>query len=72
MSTAVCGVFEKKNVFYFGSTGGGVWKTQDGGSNWKILVIPFFGGSIGSNTLAPSDASIIYVGTGENTMRGNE
>jgi photosystem II stability/assembly factor-like uncharacterized protein len=70
-STAVCGDLKRKNVFYFGSTGGGVWKTQDGGSNWKNISDPFFGGSIGSIALAPSDASIIYVGTGENTMRGN-
>lgn len=70
-SAAVCGDLKRKNVFYFGSTGGGVWKTQDGGSNWKNISDPFFGGSIGSIALAPSDASIIYVGTGENTMRGN-
>jgi hypothetical protein len=70
-SAAVCGDFKRKNVFYFGATGGGVWKTQDGGSNWKNISDKYFGGSIGSIAVAPSDAAIIYVGTGENTMRGN-
>ena len=70
-SAAVCGDLKRKNVFYFGATGGGMWKTQDGGSNWKNISDKFFGGSIGSVALAPSDASVIYVGTGENTLRGN-
>ncbi len=70
-SAAVAGDLKRKNVFYFGATGGGVWKTQDGGSNWKNISDKFFGGSIGSISIAPSDAQVIYVGTGENTMRGN-
>lgn len=70
-SAAVCGDFKRKNVFYFGATGGGVWKTQDGGSNWKNISDKYFGGSIGSVAIAPSDATILYVGTGENTLRGN-
>ena len=45
-SGAVAGDFKRKNVFYFGGTGGGVWKTIDGGSNWKnISDIPQQGGS---------------------------
>lgn len=70
-SGAVCGDYQKKNVFYFGGTGGGVWKTGDGGSNWKNLSDKYFGGSIGSVAIAPSDAGIMYVGEGENTIRGN-
>ena len=70
-SAAVAGDLKYKNVFYFGATGGGVWKTQDGGSNWKNISDKFFGGSIGCISIAPSDATLIYVGTGENTMRGN-
>lgn len=70
-SGAVTGDFKNKNCFYFGSTGGGVWKTIDGGSNWKNISDKFFGGSIGAVAVAPSDPTILYVGEGENTLRGN-
>ena len=70
-SGAVTGSYKNKNTFYFGSTGGGVWKTSDGGSNWKIISDKYFGGSIGAVAVASSDENIIYVGEGENTMRGN-
>jgi photosystem II stability/assembly factor-like uncharacterized protein len=70
-SAAVAGSYTNKNVFYFGSTGGGVWKTADGGSNWKNISDGYFGSSIGSVAVAPSDETIIYVGEGEKTMRGN-
>jgi photosystem II stability/assembly factor-like uncharacterized protein len=70
-SGAVAGSFTNKNTFYFGATGGGVWKTTDGGSNWKNISDKFFGGTIGSVAVAPSDENIIYVGEGENTLRGN-
>ena len=65
------GDYKNKNTFYFGATGGGVWKTEDGGSNWKNISDKFFGGSIGSVSVAPSNSSIIYVGEGETTLRGN-
>jgi photosystem II stability/assembly factor-like uncharacterized protein len=70
-SAAVCGSYKQKNTFYFGATGGGVWKTGDGGSNWKNISDKYFGSSIGAVAVAPSDESILYVGEGENTMRGN-
>jgi len=70
-SAAVCGDLKQKNVFYTGATGGGVWKTIDGGSNWKNISDKYFGGSIGAVAVAPSDATILYVGEGENTLRGN-
>ncbi|MCX6315410.1 MAG: hypothetical protein NTX08_11810 [Sphingobacteriales bacterium] len=70
-SGAVTGDYRQKNCFYFGSTGGGVWKTIDGGSNWNNISDKYFGGSIGAVTVAPSDPSILYVGEGENTLRGN-
>ncbi len=70
-STAVCGDLKNKQLFYFGSTGGGVWKTKDGGNNWINISDKFFGGSIGSIAIAPSDEKVIYVGTGENSLRGN-
>ncbi|NOT50733.1 MAG: glycosyl hydrolase [Chitinophagaceae bacterium] len=70
-SAAVAGSYKNRNTFYFGATGGGVWKTNDGGSNWKNISDKYFGGSIGAVAVAPSDETILYVGEGENTMRGN-
>ena len=70
-SAAVAGSFTQKNVFYFGATGGGLWKTTDGGSNWKNISDGYLGGNIGSIAVAPSDETIIYAGEGEKTMRGN-
>ena len=70
-SAAVAGSYINNNTFYFGATGGGLWKTTDGGSNWKNLSDKKIGGNIGAIAVAPSDENIIYVGEGENTMRGN-
>jgi photosystem II stability/assembly factor-like uncharacterized protein len=70
-SGAVTGDTKNKNVFYLGSTGGGVWKTIDGGSNWKNISDKYFGGSIGCVAVAPSDNTVLYVGEGESTLRGN-
>ncbi|MGY6558426.1 MAG: WD40/YVTN/BNR-like repeat-containing protein [Nitritalea sp.] len=70
-SAAVAGVASERNTFYFGATGGGVWKTLDGGNTWKNISDGFFGGSIGAVTVAESDPNIIYVGGGEKTVRGN-
>jgi photosystem II stability/assembly factor-like uncharacterized protein len=70
-SCAVTGVPGKPNLFYFGATGGGVWKTLDGGRTWVNMSDGYFGGSIGSITVAPSDPNVIYVGGGEKTVRGN-
>lgn len=70
-SAAVAGSYQDRNTFYFGGVGGGVWKTSDGGSNWKNISDKYFGGSIGSVAVAPSDESILYAGEGEKTMRGN-
>ncbi len=70
-SGTVAGSYKNKNTFFFGATGGGVWKTTDGGSNWKNISDKYFGGSIGAVSVAPSDESILYAGEGENTLRGN-
>jgi photosystem II stability/assembly factor-like uncharacterized protein len=70
-SGAVAGSYKSKNTFYFGATGGGVWKTTDAGNNWKNISDKFFGSTIGAVEVAPSNDNIIYVGEGENTMRGN-
>ena len=70
-SGTVAGSYKNKNTFFFGATGGGVWKTTDGGSNWKNITDKSFGGSIGAVAVAASDESILYAGEGENTLRGN-
>ncbi len=70
-SCAVTGVPGKPNLYYFGSTGGGVWKTTDGGRNWENISDGFFGGSVGSIAVSESDPNVIYVGGGEVTVRGN-
>ena len=59
-------------TFYFGSTGGGVWKTTDGGSYWENISDGFFKrASVGAIAVAHSDPNVIYVGMGETTIRGN-
>ena len=70
-SAAVTGVPGKPNLFYFGATGGGVWRTEDGGRSWENISDGFFGGSIGAVEVAKSDPNVIYVGGGEKTVRGN-
>ena len=68
---AVTGVAGERDTYWFGSTGGGVWKTTDGGRTWQNRSDGSFGGSIGAVAVAPSDSKIVYVGTGEKTWRGN-
>jgi photosystem II stability/assembly factor-like uncharacterized protein len=68
---AVSGSLTDKNTFYFGATGGGLWKTTDGGSNWKNVSDGFFGGGVGAVAVAPSDGGVVYAGQGESTLRNN-
>ena len=70
-SSAVTGVPGQPNLFYFGATGGGVWKTEDGGKTYTNISDGFFGGSVGSIAVAKSDPNVLYVGGGEVTVRGN-
>jgi photosystem II stability/assembly factor-like uncharacterized protein len=70
-STAVTGVPGESSTFYMGTTGGGVWKTNDAGNSWKNISDGFFGGSIGSIAVCAGDPNVLYVGGGENTLRGN-
>jgi len=70
--TAVAGHRAHPFTFYFGSTGGGVWKTTDAGQTWNNISDGFFAvGSIGAITVAPSDPNVLYVGTGSADPRGN-
>src|ERR1700730_17280347 len=68
---AVEGVVDEPNTYYFGAVAGGVWKTTDGGQNWKPLFDKADISSIGALAVAPSDHNVVYPGTGEAAIRGN-
>lgn len=70
-SAAVAGVAGKPNLYYFGATGGGVWRTMDGGGTWENISDGYFGGSIGAVAVSEFDPNVLYVGGGEVTVRGN-
>ncbi len=70
-SATVTGVPGKANLYYMGATGGGVWRTTDAGSTWENISDGYFGGSIGGVAVSEWDNNVIYVGGGENTVRGN-
>lgn len=70
--TAVAGHRAHPFTFYMGGTGGGVFKTEDYGTTWYPISDGYFEtGSIGSIRVAPSDESIVYVGTGSDGIRSN-
>ncbi len=59
-------------LFYFGACAGGVWKTSDGGQYWENISDGFFNtAAVGAIAVAASDPNVIYVGTGETTIRGD-
>lgn len=71
-SLAVCGVVGNNSTYYFGATGGGIWKTTDGGGSWvAISDTNFHSSSVGAIAVAPSNSNIIYAGMGEVEMRNN-
>ncbi len=70
-SAAVTGVEGKPMLYYMGTTGGGIWKTENGGTTWKNISDGYFGGSIGAVAVSESHPNTIYVGGGEVTVRGN-
>lgn len=67
----ITGVPGKPNLYYLGTAGGGVWRTLDGGNTWGCISDGYFGGSIGAVAVSVSDPNVIYVGEGEQTVRGN-
>jgi len=70
--TAVAGLSSQAQTYYFGATGGGVWKTEDGGLNWKCISDGFFRtGSVGAIAVSEYDPNVVYVGMGEAPIRGN-
>ena len=70
-SITVTGIPGNPNVYYFGSVGGGVWKSADAALTWDPVFDKEDNGDIGSIAVAPSDPNIVYVGTGEACIRGN-
>ncbi len=70
-SVAVTGSAARPMEYYFGTTGGGVFKTTDGGMTWAPVTDKYFGGTIGSIAVSESNPDVVYVGTGESPIRGN-
>src|SRR5215470_8614390 len=71
-SVAVAGVAGQPLVYYFGGTGGGLWKTANAGISWTPVSDGYFKtGSVGAVAVAPSNANIVYVGMGEACLRAN-
>jgi len=70
-SVAVAGSSKRPNEYYFGTTGGGVFKTTDGGITWAPVTDKYFGGTIGAIGVSESNPDIVYVGAGEYPIRGN-
>ena len=69
---AVTGVRGQPLVYYHGATGGGVWKTVDGGASWvPVSDKDFKTGSVGAVAVAESDPNVVYAGMGESPIRGN-
>jgi photosystem II stability/assembly factor-like uncharacterized protein len=68
-SNAVTGVPGQPSTFYFGSVGGGVWKSENSGRTWTPIFDSQPVPSIGAIAVAPSNPNVLYVGTGESDMR---
>ena len=71
-SIASAGSVARPNEYYFGATGGGLWKTTDGGTTWKPVTDgQLTSASVGAVAIAPSNPDIVYIGMGEAQLRGN-
>lgn len=70
-SVAACGVVGDKSTYYMGTTGGGLWKTEDMGITWSNISDGYFTtGSVGAVAVAENDPNVVYVGMGEHAVRG--
>lgn len=70
-SVAAAGSVQRPNEYWMGTTGGGVFKSTDGGQNWAAASDKYFGGTIGAIAVDPQNADIVWVGGGETDIRGN-
>src|SRR6478752_6045837 len=71
-SIAAAGSAARPNEYYFGATGGGLWKTTNGGVTWTAVTDgQLTSASVGAVAIAPSNPDIVYIGTGESELRGN-
>jgi photosystem II stability/assembly factor-like uncharacterized protein len=70
-SNTATGVLNNSAIYYMGTTGGGLWKTENSGISWNNISDGFFKtGSVGAVAVAESDPNIVYVGMGEHAIRG--
>jgi photosystem II stability/assembly factor-like uncharacterized protein len=69
--TAIAGSTARPQEYYMGTTGGGVWKTTDGGTTSVPVTDDYFGGTIGSIDVQQSNPDVVWVGGGETPIRGN-
>lgn len=71
-SIACAGSVQRPNEYYFGATGGGIWKTTNGGEDWDCVSDGFLtSSSVGAIAIDPTNPDIVYAGTGERDIRGN-
>ena len=70
-SVASTGIVGDPRTYYMGTTGGGLWKTENMGATWRNVSDRFFKtGTIGAVAVAESDPNVVYVGMGEHAIRG--
>lgn len=71
-SIAVAGSSARPHEYYFGATGGGLWKTTDGGISWAPVTDgQLASSSVGAVAVAPSNPDVVWLAMGETQLRGN-
>ena len=71
-SIAISGVRGQPKVGYFGATGGGLWKTTDGGQTWRNITDgQIHSSSVGAVAVSETDPNVVFIGMGEAEIRGN-